>query len=358
MRKIVFTISFLSLFLSSFGQMSLIKISGAKGSDTGLSYFLPKTMLIVEVEATKTTIKAGQYAKYAEKFLGIKDAPTEDMNLFSMDNITLETCGEVDKNEGYMLQYKSSNIPYMYLTQEGVICSVNMEPDESYNTVCTPELPAPKIIQPFSTNQNALLSEEYLMSGSSLKMAEVAAKQIYRIRESRQDILMSDAENMPKDGEALKFMLSQLDEKEKALMAMFTGNIQKEKIYYLYKVDIADAPDSQILFRFSKYMGAVDKNNLSGEPVYLDLKITDKKELEEPNAKEKKKAEEPGIMYNVPGKAVATIRVGRKNIVSQEFLFTQLGVKSALPVILFENKKTTTRVLMDPQTGGIRQLLQ
>ncbi len=107
------------------------------------------------------------------------------MVLYSLDNVMMGTCGEADKNEGYMLQYKSANTPFIYLTQEGLICSVNMEPDESYNNSCVPALPEGKIIQKFSTDNDALLSEEYLMSGSSLKMAEVAAKQIYRIRESR-----------------------------------------------------------------------------------------------------------------------------------------------------------------------------
>lgn len=357
MRKILLTASLL-LSLSSFAQVNLIKLSGAKGSDTGLSYYLPKTVLYVDVEATKTTIKTGKYARYAEKFLGVKNAPQEDMTLYTLDNIAMETCGEVDKNEGYMLQYKSANIPYMYLTEEGVICSVNMEPDESYKNACTPAMPQNKIMQKFATDNDALLSEEYLMSGSSLKMAEVAAKQIYRIRESRQDILMGDAENMPKDGEALKFMINQLDEKERALTSMFIGNDQKEKVYYRFKVDVADLAESQILFRFSTFFGVVDKNDLSGDPVYIDLKVTDKKEHEPVNPKDKKKSEDPGVMYNNPGKAIVTLRMGKKNLISEEFSFTQFGIKNALPASLFENKKVTTKVLLDPQTGSVRQLIQ
>lgn len=357
MRKFILTAS-LFLSLSSFAQVSLIKLSGAKGSDTGLSYYLPKTVLYVDIEATKTTIKAGKYARYTEKFLGIKNAPQEDITLFSLDNVTMETYGEPDKNEGYMLQYKSNNTPYIYLTKEGTICSVNMEPHESYKSTSSPAMPQNKIMQRFATDNDALLSEEYLMSGSSLKMAEVAAKQIYRIRESRQDILMGEAEHMPKDGEALKFMINQLDEKERALTSMFTGNDQKEKVYFRFKVDVAENAESQILFRFSNFFGVVDKNDLSGDPVYINLKVTDRKEHEPVNPKDKKKTEDPGIMYNNPGRAVVSIRMGKKNLISDEFSFTQFGIKNALPASLFENKKVTTKVLLDMQNGSVRELIQ
>ena len=60
------------------------------------------------------------------------------------------------------------------------------------------------------------MSEELLMAGSTAKQAEVAAKQIYRIRESRMNILTGDADNLPPDGEAMKLVIQQLEEQEKS----------------------------------------------------------------------------------------------------------------------------------------------
>ncbi|KAI4367809.1 hypothetical protein C825_000006 [Parabacteroides sp. ASF519] len=74
----------------------------------------------------------------------------------------------------------------------------------------------------------SVFSEELLMAGSTARQAEVAAKQIYRIRESRLNILTGDADNLPPDGEAMKLVIQQLEEQEKALTNLFTGILTKE----------------------------------------------------------------------------------------------------------------------------------
>lgn len=61
----------------------------------------------------------------------------------------------------------------------------------------------------------SVFSEELLMAGSTAKQAEVAAKQIYRIRESRLNILTGEADNLPPDGEAMKLVIQQLRSKKK-----------------------------------------------------------------------------------------------------------------------------------------------
>lgn len=50
------------------------------------------------------------------------------------------------------------------------------------------------------------------MSNSSAKMAELVAKEIYSIRESRNALLRGEADNMPKDGAQLKLMLDNLNQ--------------------------------------------------------------------------------------------------------------------------------------------------
>ena len=60
------------------------------------------------------------------------------------------------------------------------------------------------------------------MAGSTSRQAEVAAKQIYRIRESRLDILTGEADNLPPDGDAMKLVIQQLEAQEQALSQLFT----------------------------------------------------------------------------------------------------------------------------------------
>ena len=68
---------------------------------------------------------------------------------------------------------------------------------------------------PAGINSASVLSEELLMAGSTAKQAEVAAKQIYRIRESRLNILTGEADNLPPDGDAMKLVIEQLEQQEK-----------------------------------------------------------------------------------------------------------------------------------------------
>lgn len=72
----------------------------------------------------------------------------------------------------------------MYLNKDGLLLSINTEPiTESIKAKTLTPAKTPSPLE--NNNYASVLTEEMLMSGSTAKMAEVAAKQIYRIRESR-----------------------------------------------------------------------------------------------------------------------------------------------------------------------------
>ena len=71
------------------------------------------------------------------------------------------------------------------------------------------------------------MTEEILIAGSTAKMAELVAKEIYNIRESKNSLTRGQADYMPKDGAALKLMLDNLDEQEQAMMQMFAGTTDR-----------------------------------------------------------------------------------------------------------------------------------
>ena len=53
-----------------------------------LSYSLPSTVLVLEVEAVRTNFYAGPYAEYAEKYLGIT-VPQEDSQTYQLKSIKM-----------------------------------------------------------------------------------------------------------------------------------------------------------------------------------------------------------------------------------------------------------------------------
>lgn len=60
-------------------------------------------------------------------------------------------------------------------------------------------------------------------------MAELVAKEIYNIRESKNALLRGQADNMPSDGAQLKIMIDNLNLQEEAMTKMFSRHTGKRR---------------------------------------------------------------------------------------------------------------------------------
>ena len=83
------------------------------------------------------------------------------------------------------------------------------------------------------------------------------------------NILTGDADNLPPDGEAMKLVIQQLEEQEKALTNLFTGIRAKEVSDYEVTIVPFDNLDKEVLFRFSPQLGIVDADDLGGATALL-----------------------------------------------------------------------------------------
>lgn len=355
MKNLIILVSLL-LGTPLLAQTKVVKKNAVKANNFGITYSLPKTSLVVDAEVTKVTCKAGPYYKYAEKYLGVKDAITEDKIYFDLGKISLINKGLPDADNTYIVEFKQGTVaPYAYLTEDGLLCSINAEytPAESeLAAVKNKKAPQQKV------SDASVLSEELLMAGSTAKQAEVAAKQIYRIRESRMNILTGDADNLPPDGEAMKLVIQQLEEQEKALSNLFTGILTKETDHFEVSVIPHDDLDKEVLFRFSSQLGIVDADDLGGNPVYMNLKAIERAPVLDAKEAEKKDKALKGIIYNVPGKASVEILMNKKSLYKGEAQITQFGSKEGLAPVMFEDKKAPVKVEFYPETGAIKQIIQ
>lgn len=337
-------------------QTKVVKKNAVKANNFGITYSLPQTSLVVDAEVTKVTCKAGPYYQYAEKYLGVKDAVTEDKVYYELGKITLINKGLPDPDNTYIVEFKSGTVaPYAYLTEDGLLCAINAEytPVESELDAVKRQKSAPEEVTDAS-----VFSEELLRAGSTAKQAEVAAKQIYRIRESRLNILTGEADNLPPDGEAMKLVIQQLEEQEKALTNLFTGILTKETEHYEASVIPHDNLDKEVLFRFSNQLGIVDVDDLGGVPVYMNLKATERAPILDAKEAEKKQKSLKGIVYNVPGKASFEILMNNKTLCKGEAQITQFGTREGLAPVMFEDKKAPVKIYFYPETGAIKQIIQ
>lgn len=358
-----FYVGILTLTLSAglLSAQNTVKMSAVKSTDYGVAYSLPKTVIKVKADAIKTTRKAGEFYEYAQRYLNISNPITQDETIYTITDIKAVTEGTPDKENSYLVEFRSNTTaPYVTLTKDGLICAINADAEFSNN-----ELPDGNIqasIPPLP-NPNTYLSEETLRAGSKARQAEMIARQIFKLRETKNNILTGEADNMPPDGDAYKLVIQQIDEQEKALTSMFMGTEMTENISETFTVNPTDKDiEKQILFRFSKKRGFVDSDDLSGEPVTLTL-INKQPHQEAPllTPKEQKDLEKKfsqGIIYNIPAKANLKIDYSNKAWIDKECDVVQYGTQDVLAPRMFDNNKLPIKVIFFPDLGAIKQIIQ
>lgn len=351
--KHTLSIAGLLLFAASItAQTNVEKVVPTKATGDGIIYSLPKTSFIINVEVTKVTVKAGPYFRYAELYLGMKDVKAEDAVFYELGKITIVNKGIPDPENTYRIEFKQKTVaPFAYLTRDGLLCAIN--------EVYTPEfVDEERRVEHKTTVEpsKSVFTEELLRAGSVAKQAEVAAKQIYRLRDSRTDIITGEADNLPPDGEAMKLVINQLEEQEKAYVYLFTGTESRETTYYDITIVPEDELEKEVIFRFSSKLGILDADDLGGEPVYMNLKAIERASAIDLKDIEKKEKTMKGVVYNVPGKGRMEIIYNNKSLLKKETQVVQFGTRNVLLPVLLEDKKQPVKVTFYPETGGIKQI--
>ena len=322
----------------------------------GVSYWLPKTMITVTVTAQKQTFKPGEFSRYAERYLRLSNVKDKAEEVWSISDVKITTTGIPDKDKLYTLAFPAKgNRPYFELTDDGVISAVNVR--KKQEPVQMTQKPAQKEVKKISPQE--YMTEEILMASSTAKMAELTAKEIYNIRESRNNITRGQADFVPTDGESLKFMLESLAAQEEALLTLFNGTNETEDVTFTINVTPDEAVNKQILFRFSSKLGVLPTDNLAGEPVWIDIvdkKMGDSYNMDPDQQKKlqaaKSKKEGTFLYYRLPGRATVRIYNNRANFVEQDVKMAQFGSVEVISTTLM-GKMADAKITFDTNTGAV-----
>lgn len=319
----------------------------------GVTYYLPRTAVRFVVTAEKTVYTPGEFCKYADRYLRLRDASPEASVTWTLKSITAEPYGVPDKEKIYSIALKSKTLaPLVDLTEDGILLGINTEGEEETLS------PVPEGTRPGTRlNPRDYMNQEMLTTGSTAKTAELVAQEIYEIRDSRNALIRGEADNTPKDGAQLKLMLDQLSMQETALLQLFKGTTETTTEVFAFTYDPTVETDKEILFRFSQKLGMVDKDDLCGAPVYIriqDLKTAPTPITDEKTAKKKAKMEQ-GVYYNVPSRVALTVFDAQKTYCKGEYAMGQFGNVEILSELLF-NKKTSTKVTFYQTNGGVKQI--
>jgi hypothetical protein len=310
-----------------------------------LVYSLPKTELSIEVEIEKVMQTPGEFFRFSERYLAVTDVITTERTSFRLKSVRITPRSEADLSRTYTLAVDRKNPLNISVNANGLLCGINV-PCQATAARCTK--PTEQTTTASTVSKPLPLTEEFMMAGSVVRMAEGAAKQIYRIRESRIALLTADLDQLPADGESLNTMLRGLDEMERELTELFIGTTTTETQTHTILLTPSEAMRDEVLFRISSLSGLVSANDLSGVPYYINIIPTNINV--QPMRNNRQPA--PAMMYSIlPAVTQITIGDGRSIFFAEQFLMPQFGVTVPISEELLRRKDV--KIHIDEQTGRL-----
>ncbi|MDE7388454.1 MAG: DUF4831 family protein [Muribaculaceae bacterium] len=332
------------------------RLNASKANEYGLIYTLPSTALQITIEAERTVRTPGEFYKYASRYLGTSEAVATPSESWRPVRAVITPVAIADPDaEQYLITLKGGASPFMMVNAKGLPLTINTDnvPDVRPAALPQPRKASPSPLD--GPDARRALTAEMVQSSSLAKKAELAAARIMEIRQSRNDYLTGQADQMP-DGEALKLIMSSLDSQEEALTAMFLGTEQTSTEVMTYTVVPNDSETNRVIARLSSTNGLVDADDLRGAPIYLNVDVIERGTLPANEKGEPRKMPKGGIAYRIPGTARVSVTFDGTTLANGNFEIAQFGVVYGLDPSLFANKKSPAYLIFNPLTGGISKL--
>jgi hypothetical protein len=323
----------------------------------GIFYYLPKTVIKVEVTAQKKIVKQGPFYRYSQRYLNLSDVITEDKEEWTITGARISTKSLPDAQRMFRITTQGTPAAAsVALTPEGILRGINLAPVIGKAQQHQPRAPFANASSSELFFDDVPFTEEQLLKTSTAAMAEEAAKEIYRLRDAKRRLLESEAQILPPDKGAYQTVLEQLEIQEQKFLSLFKGKIVTSQMVQSYDfVPDTLTKGNQVLFRFSAQKGFVDPMDVSGTPVYIEVKAP--KTISSPlsYAPTEKGDLRRGLVYCIPAPA-------RVKIIDRTLLLTeadvnlgQFGQLRRLPASLLDNPGTS--LLIDPLTGALIQII-
>lgn len=354
MKKIT---SLLACLLSvSIGWSQATKVLTAeKSNEYGLVYSLPTTALEIEVTASHEVAKKGPFYLYAKKSIGTDKAVSEDYEKWQITDVRVRPYGVTDSGTQYLMQLRPGAVTSITVDSNGMLLAINKEVAAPVSNDNPGSGPASNVKWPTGNEYLDFVDEDFVASKSSAKQAQLLAESLMEVRESKLALTRGTADAMPADGKQMELMLASLGAQEAALNAAFTGTVTTEYVTRKFTF-IPEGDAKEILFRMSEFAGFVDADDLSGDPVYIQIETLNQASIPLDAKGEPKKLPKNAVIYNIPGSAQVTLSSLGKNLFEKEMPMAQMGMTFGLDPTLFTDRKEPSFAVFDPVTGALLEI--
>lgn len=300
----------------------------AQNTAGNTEYSLPRTAIVLEVEATAEHFTAGPYARFAQKLLGIS-VRQQDETLWSVTSVKLGSTTEADPERRYSISGSSrlyeETSAFMSSTPYGLIsvpqCDATVRAGSSFKADAAATSPA----------VNSVPLNSVVLGASNLEAkAAAAAEMILSLRDTRFQIITGDTD-ATYSGEAMGAVLSEIDRLEQAYMSLFAGSSEFASTTSTYTV-VPKAGEMQcVAFRLSGDMGLLAASDGNGTPFILDIKSENVEAAAAPAVQGK-----PSVKYEVkslvPAVCDMVLSDGSRQYLQARVPVYQLGAEITYPV--------------------------
>ncbi len=290
-------------------QATVTPYVAGEQSTSGVVYYLPKTQLRIHFIISEEQFEPGPLVAYASRYLGESYA-TQPTTRYQIERVAMHAHGVPDTTQSYLIQSVAtpSVEQLVALTPDGLLYSLHGKAYKPTTTDYLADYPKGVIQQEASQ----ALPQEYALATSRAKQAEVVASRLFELRERRVELLSGQVETMPCDGPALKMVLDGLDKEIAALQALFAGRTSKRYYEEIVDVPIDDPVSQQVVARFAPQYGLVDKEDLSGAPIYISVEALNHP-APQSDAELHKLTKSTALRYIEPRRARVSLQLPERN---------------------------------------------
>jgi hypothetical protein len=347
-------------------------------SAEGYHYFLPRTVIAVDVTVTRTIHQPGPFAQYAERFLGLENIIGSPGVNYAISEITINSYAEPDPSQLFFVAFDprdESN--FITLSEAGLLLSVNkavegtglQKPfDESkeygyFGTEATfnyfidlnlqerVDTILERVRVDTMTVERQTLRRSWVEKSSEVRAKEVA-DYILKIRDKKFDLITGFAE-IPYSKETIEYMYNEMHRKENDYLALFTGISSSSSIRYRYTFvpDPDNAQSPRVLFHFSNREGVTAENRPGSIPVSIQAR---RDQTTSPlsaltQRRPAARSGQTGFHYRIPEHSTVVIREGDNPRAEARMLVNQYGITTWLPPHEME-------IEFYPNTGSIKSV--
>lgn len=316
------------------------------------SYYLPKSVFEIEVEATNKKFKAGPYASDAKRFFGTY-AENQDHNSWEIKNIRIKKRTEPDPSQHYKVYAPyGSTASLISLTDNEILRGVNLalgfdkqsNKKEEENTINIQgkkkkhhknkghQIDNSEFKTNFKYKENDSIPEK----GN----AQFAYDLINNLRMTKADLLQQNGDDV-KDVNAF---IENIDKEEKELYDLFYGKYCMENAHMTFTFSPDREGANQEICKFSARNGF--------EEVSESISISIKKK--NTSSKVSNSTGKSGYIYRIPAMAEIEIKQGKNTLWKGSLEIPQLGNTESLPAGFFD--KNDLKALFDKETGALLQI--